>query len=174
VVAERIAPHRPLWLPGAAPRGGRFMLPRASAADGRGAGRAGEADPAERLSSEIARTRSLSAQKVLGIDELAQAEGEASTADASAEAIPEMLQAGDALIEVFPPGDREPLPVPTGWGTAVRQAIEGVLDAPERDAHCLGGADEGHSPQDLSVEPPLVSTGARAVDEAFGLVEVER
>jgi pyridoxamine 5'-phosphate oxidase family protein len=115
----------------------------------------------------------LSAQKVARVHEFAQTQGEASTADAAAEAIPEVLQADDPLIKVVAPRRGEPLPIPAGWGAAVRQAIESVLDASEGDAHGLRGADERHSPEYLPREPPLVPRGARAVDKAFGLVEVE-
>lgn len=112
-------------------------------------------------------------EKIVGIHELAQTEGKAAAADAAAEAIPQVLQADDPLVQVVSPRRGEPLPVPASWSAAVGQAVEGVFDAPQRDARGLGGADERHSPQCLPVEAPLVPGGAGAVDEAFGLVEVK-
>jgi hypothetical protein len=128
---------------------------------------------AVRLRSQVARTGPLSAQKIVWVHELAESQGETSTADTAAEAIPEVLQADDPLVEIVLPGRREPFPIPAGRGAAARQAVEGLLDAPERDAHRLGGADERHPPQYLPGEAPLVPSGSAAVDEALGLVEVE-
>jgi hypothetical protein len=123
--------------------------------------------------SEVVGTRPLFAQKIVGIHELAQAEREAPTTDAAAQTISQMLQSNNPLIQVLTPGRGEPLPVPAAWRAAVRQAVEGFSDAPEGNAHGLGGSYERHSPKYLPRKPPLVPCGARAVDQTFGLIEVK-
>lgn len=51
--------------------------------------------------------RDLVSQKIVGVDELAQAQREASTADTAAQPVPKVLQPDDPLIQVVPPR-REP------------------------------------------------------------------
>ena len=135
--------------------------------------RASRHTPESRARSQVAGTGTLLSEEVVGVHELAQAEGEASAPDAAAEAVPQVLQTGDALVQVVPPRGREPLPIATGRRAPIGQSIEGVLDAPERDADRLRRADERHPAQDLAREAPLVPGSARAADEALGLVEMQ-
>lgn len=79
--------------------------------------------------SEVARTGALLTEKIVGVHEFAQAQGQASTADTAAQPVPQVLQTNDPLIQVVSPGRGEPFPIPTRWRATVRQAVEGILDA---------------------------------------------
>jgi hypothetical protein len=80
--------------------------------------------------SKVAWTGALLTEKIVGVDELAQAQREASTADTTTQAVPKVLQTDDPLIQVVPPRPGEPLPISTGWRATVRQAVESTFDAP--------------------------------------------
>ena len=67
--------------------------------------------------------RDLVSQKIVGVDELAQAQREASTADTAAQPVPKVLQPDDPLIQVVPPR-REPK----------------MLSAPGRTRTCATGS----------------------------------
>jgi hypothetical protein len=70
--------------------------------------------------SEVVRTGALLTEKIIGVDELAQAQRQAATADTAAQSVPQVLQADDPLIQVVPPRRGEPLPIPTGWRASAR------------------------------------------------------
>ena len=69
--------------------------------------------------------------------EFADAEGEASAPDASAEPVAKVLQAADPFVKVFLPRGREPLPIATGRGAPLGKGVEGLSDPAQRDAYLL-------------------------------------
>jgi hypothetical protein len=95
------------------------------------------------------------------------------TPDAPAEAITEVLERADALVEIVTPGRRETFPITRGGGAAVGQLIERRLDPAQGDADALRGPDEGHPAERITGVPALVPLGSAAGDQALRLVEVQ-
>jgi hypothetical protein len=112
-------------------------------------------------------------QHVVGIHEFAKAEGKAAAPDTPIKSVPQVFQADDPLVKVFPPGRRDLLPIPTVRRATVRQSVKSVLDPPQWNTDLLGSTDKRDAPEHLSVEAPLVASRARAVNQAFTFVKVQ-
>jgi hypothetical protein len=123
---------------------------------------------------QVAGAGALAAERVVRVDELTVGQRQAATADAAGEAVPEVLQLADPVVEVGAPPRGQPCPV-GGSGIPVgRQPVERLLDAGERDADALGGADERHPAQHRALVAPLVPGGAAGGDQAAFLIKVQR
>jgi hypothetical protein len=105
------------------------------------------------------RSRASLCQDVIRVHKLAKPQGKAAAPDTSTKSIAEALEMNDSIVEVLPPHGRQLHPVSARRRAFVGQFVERLLDATERDADLLGRTDESDTPEDLSVEAPLVPVG---------------
>ena len=114
------------------------------------------------------------AERVVRVGQLAVGQRQAAAADASGQAVPQVLERADPLVEVAAPGRGQPGPVPRGGRPALGQRVQGGLDLGQRDADTLRGADERHPAQHGPRIAPLVAGRPAGGDQTPGLVEVQR
>lgn len=111
--------------------------------------------------------------RVVGVEEVAALEGQAATADALPQIVPESDQLLDPVVELGRPSRTQPGPVGLCRGPLSRKVIEGVTDGCQRHPDTLGSSDEGQAPERLASEAALVAGVTCARDEARTFVEVQ-
>src|SRR5690554_2744781 len=99
---------------------------------------------------------------------------QAAAADAVAEVVAQPAQAGDAVVQVRLPAGRQPAPVLGRRRAAVRQQRQRLADGLERNTGALRDLDDGDPAQHIPGIAALVARIAPALDEALGLVEMQR
>jgi hypothetical protein len=112
-------------------------------------------------------------EHVARIGQATPIDGQATAPDALGEIVTEVLELGDALVQVRPPLHREPGPVAAAGGAAITQAAQGLADLAQRDPHPLGGSNERHPTKDITLVAALIAGRSPTGDEAAGLVEMK-
>jgi histidine triad (HIT) family protein len=128
----------------------------------------------QELRGEVPRAGAVAAEDVVGVRQLAVGYRQASAADAPGQAVAQVLQLADPLVEVAAPARGKPGPVLAGGCPPGGKRVEGGPDPGQRNADTLRGTDERHPAQHRPRVTPLVACRPARGDQALGLVEVQR
>src|SRR5699024_9367358 len=120
------------------------------------------------------RARAVRGQRIARVRQRAPVDGQTAAADAVGEAVPQLLQPVDPLVQLCLPPLGELLPVPPGRGAPVRQLCQSTADVRQREPHPLRDPDQRHPAQHVPPVPALVPRGAPGGDQPAALVEVQR
>ena len=127
-----------------------------------------------RTRQESAGARALSRKVVPRVDQQAALEGQAATTDARRQIVSKPDELLDLEIKSLLPECRQPCPIRLSGGALVREILECCLDRRQRNTDTLRGTDERKPAKGVTGIATLVAVVARARDESFTLIEVER
>jgi hypothetical protein len=119
-------------------------------------------------------SRSVGAERVVGIEERAGPQAQAATADAVGEIVAQSLKMQDPIVEVRTPSGGEPGPIPAAGNTIGGQRGQRVPDAGQRNPQPLRHLDERHPSQGVAGVAALITRRSTAGDQALSFVEVQR
>src|SRR5690606_34389836 len=119
-------------------------------------------------------TRPRFAKRVGGVAQRAGFDRKAAAAYALIEAVAKPRQLGYARIEICAPVLRQPAPVGCGGRTPLGQCPKRCANSGQRNSQPLRHLDHCYTAQNVPPVAALVATGAVALDQAFGLIEMQR
>src|SRR6266511_3290591 len=132
----------------------------------------GRANPVA-VSLKVVRTRTDLGSLVVGVQELAGVNREATAANAGRKPVAECLEGGDAPIDVLAPAAGQPLPIAAGRDAVRGKGRKGCTDPFEGNARGAAGLDQRDPPKDGPLVSALVPRCSARDDQAFFFVEAE-